>query len=37
MNGRQDRMVFVELRAAGFGASGIGRVPMSARSKNARG
>jgi hypothetical protein len=26
MNGRQDQIVFVELRAAGFGASGIGRV-----------
>ena len=26
MNGRQDQIVFVELRAAGFGAAGIGRV-----------
>jgi hypothetical protein len=26
MNGRQDQIVFVELRAAGFGAPGIGRV-----------
>ena len=26
MNGRQDQIGFVELRAAGFGASGIGRV-----------
>src|SRR5271165_1931301 len=26
MNGRQDQIVLVELRAAGFGAAGIGRV-----------
>jgi hypothetical protein len=26
LNGRQDQIVFVELRAAGLGAAGIGRV-----------
>ena len=37
MNGRQDQIVLVEPRATGLGAAGIGRVPTSARSRNARG